>query len=85
MNAVEFPFADVAAALKTQANEHADAANDIELTALQVGLSQGATLRCKSQAQRRADLLAYAHHVFVALLPVEHTIKAIIAAGEGWK
>lgn len=79
--ALEFPFADIAVALKIEANILADRAQDVETTALRIGLSPPVAARIVAERRRQADLVAAAHRIIYALMPVEGTISAVISEG----
>jgi uncharacterized DUF497 family protein len=73
------PFTDIARALKKQADILAENAADVEHRAAAIGLSAGATGRVIFESRRQAELISEAHHIFKSLLPVEATVRAIIA------
>lgn len=83
-SALEFPFADVAVALKLAANDAADRAFDLEIVAHRIGLSRPVTERIVADRRRQAALIAHAHVIIKALMPVEATVRAVIEAGSGW-
>ena len=72
------PFADIAAALKTQANMLAERATNVERVATTIGLSPGAVGRVIFDTRKQADMIAEAHRIITALTPVESTVRAVM-------
>lgn len=75
------PFADIVVALGIEARELARRAEDVEHRATAIGLSAGATGRVIFESRRQAELIGEAHRIFRALMPVEGTVRAVIAEG----
>ncbi len=72
------PLADIAVALKLQANDMADRTKDAEITAARIGLSPCVSAHLISERRRQAELIGDAYHLIRALLAIENTLLAVV-------
>lgn len=77
---LEFPFADIAVALRLATNRAVLDRQQDEHTAHAIGLFPATAAHIVEDRQRQADLLAEAHRIIRELIPVEHTIRAMLEA-----
>lgn len=75
------PFADIAVALRLEANELARAAEEAEITAVFIGLSDGAKDRVVREKRAQAALVGDAFKLMRGLMPMENTIRAVLDRG----
>lgn len=80
MRGIECPFADISVALRLAANRAVLDRQQDEHTAHAIGLFPVTAAHIIEDRQRQADLLGEAHRIIKALIPVEHTIRAMLEA-----
>lgn len=71
------PFADIAVVIGIQARELAHRADQNEQVAIQIGLFPNTTAHLVAEWRKQADIMGEAHRLVLALLPIEHTIRAV--------
>lgn len=77
---IECPFVDIAVALRLAANRAVLDRQQDEYVAHAIGLFPVTAAHIVEDRQRQADLLGEAHRIIKALIPVEHTIRAMLEA-----
>lgn len=71
-------FADIAVALKLQANELSDRAKDCEIVAGRIGLTPAVAAHVISERRDQAELIGEAHRIIYALIGCEETIRSVM-------
>jgi hypothetical protein len=77
---LEFPFADIAVALKIATDRAVRDRQETEHVAHAIELFPPTASHVIAERQRQADLLAEAHRIIRGLMAVEHTIRAMLEA-----
>lgn len=72
------PFADIAVALRIEANELAYRAEDTEHVATAIGLFPATRAHVIAERRRQAELIGDAYRVIRALMAVENTVRAVM-------
>lgn len=78
-------FAEIAVALHIAARDAVIVAERDEHTAHAIGLFPRTAEHIVTTRKRQAELIGEAHRIFMALMPVEGTVRAVISAGGGWR
>lgn len=76
------PFADIAVALRIEASELSRRAEIDEQTSAEIGLFEATRQHIIAERRRQAELIAEAYRLVRALMPVEHTVRAVIREDE---
>lgn len=76
---IDASFADIAVALKIQADYLAERSEDAEVLAARIGLTPCVAARIIGERRRQAELIGAAHGIFKALSAVEGEAKAMVA------
>jgi hypothetical protein len=71
-------FADIAVALKLQANELAARVDHCERTAHDIKLSRLSADLAIAECRTQADLVKLAHEIIKGLIPVEAAVRSLI-------
>jgi hypothetical protein len=71
-------FADIAVALKLHANDLAERANNVEVTAGRIGLSPAIAQHLLDERRRQAELVGKAHELVKALISIEAPVRCLL-------
>jgi hypothetical protein len=73
-----YHFADIAVALKLQADGLAESTENAEILAARIGLSGSAAARVIGERRRQAELVGAGHRLVKALIPFESVLKMML-------